>query len=71
VFNFRQGQDFSFHIVQIASKAHPAAYPMGTMGLSAGVKQPDREADFSYPSSAEDNSEAILPLSHTSSWRGD
>jgi hypothetical protein len=38
---------------------------------SPGVKRPGREADHSPPSSAKvKNGEAILPLLHTTSWRG-
>jgi hypothetical protein len=42
------------------------------MGIvSPGVKQQGREADHSLPSSAEvTNGGIILPLLHTSSWRG-
>jgi hypothetical protein len=38
--------------------------------LSPGIKQQGREADHSYPSSAEvKNGGAIPPLLHRSSWR--
>jgi hypothetical protein len=48
--------NFSLHLFISASRlvlAHPASYPMGTMVPFLGVKQPDREADHSPPSSAE------------------
>jgi hypothetical protein len=41
------------HRVQNGSGAHPASYPMGTVGSFPGVKRPGREADHSSPSSAE------------------
>jgi hypothetical protein len=41
------------HRVQNGSGAHPASYPMGTRGLSLGVKLSGREADHSPPSSSE------------------
>jgi hypothetical protein len=41
MFEFRQGQDFSLlHNFKIGSRAHPAAYPMGTGGLFPGGKAP-------------------------------
>jgi hypothetical protein len=40
------------HRVQNGSGAHSASYPMGTGGLSLGVKRPGREADHSPSSSA-------------------
>jgi hypothetical protein len=48
-------EDFSSSpCVQTGSGAHPASYPMGTGGLSLGVKaQLGRDADHSPPSSAE------------------
>jgi hypothetical protein len=42
-----------YHRVQTGAGAHPASYPMGTMGSFPGVKQPGREADLSPPSGAE------------------
>jgi hypothetical protein len=36
-----------------SSPPRPASYPMGTRGLSLGVKRPGREFDHSSPSSAE------------------
>jgi hypothetical protein len=46
--------DFSLHHrIQNGSGAHPASYPMGTSGSFHGVKQPEREADHSPPSSVE------------------
>jgi len=47
---------------QTGSGAHPASYPMGTRGLSLGVKRPGRESDHSSPSSAE----AKIAWSYTS-----
>jgi hypothetical protein len=48
-----------------------ASYPIGTGGLSLGVKRPEREADHSPPSSAQvKNDGATPPLPHTFSWRG-
>jgi hypothetical protein len=48
------GGNFSLHHrVQNVSGAHPASYPMGTRGSFPGVKRPEREADYSPPSSAE------------------
>jgi hypothetical protein len=41
------------HRTQNGSGAHPVSYPMGTKGLSLGIKQPGHEADHSPPSSAE------------------
>jgi hypothetical protein len=41
------------HRVQTGSGAHPVSYPVGTGGLSLGVKRPGRESDHSPPSSAE------------------
>jgi hypothetical protein len=54
-FRFPAGAgNFSLHHrLQNGSGAHPASYPMGTRGLSLGVKRPGREADHSPPSSAE------------------
>jgi hypothetical protein len=43
------------HIIQTSSGTHPGSYPMGTGGLSPGVKRPGREADRSPPTSAEVN----------------
>jgi len=45
--------NFSLHHgVQNGSKAHPAGYPMETMGSYPGVKRLGRQADHSPPSSA-------------------
>jgi hypothetical protein len=54
-FRFPAGAgNFSLHHrVQNGSGASPASYPMGTRGLSLGVKRQGREADHSPPSSAE------------------
>jgi hypothetical protein len=41
------------HYVQNGFEALPASYPVGTRGLSLGVKRPCREADHLLPSSAE------------------
>jgi hypothetical protein len=41
------------HRVQNDSMAHLASCPMGTRGLSLGIKRPVRETDHSPPSSAE------------------
>jgi hypothetical protein len=41
------------HRIQNGSGAHQASYPMGTSGLSMGVKWPRHEADHSLPSSVE------------------
>jgi hypothetical protein len=41
------------------------------VAVSPGVAQQEREGDHSSPSSAEvKNGGAVLPLPHTSSWRG-
>jgi hypothetical protein len=48
--------------VQAGSGALPASYPIGTGGLSLGVKRQERESDHSPPSSAEvKNGRAIPP----------
>jgi hypothetical protein len=71
-FNSRQGVDFPLlHNVQTNSGIHPASYSIWTGYNFPGVKRPDREADYSYPSSAEvKNGGAIPSLADTSSWRG-
>jgi hypothetical protein len=52
-FNSWQGQSFSLlQSIQTCSGAHQASYPMGIRAISAGVKQPGREADHSPPSSS-------------------
>jgi hypothetical protein len=57
-------------LLQTVAGAHPASYPMGTGALPPGVKRPWREADISPPFSTKiKNGGAILPLTHTSSWR--
>jgi hypothetical protein len=47
------GNFFLHHRVQNGSWAHPASYPMGTMGSFPRLKLPGRGADHSPPSSAE------------------
>jgi hypothetical protein len=52
-FESQCGQEFSlFHTVQTGSIAHPVLYPVGTRGLSLGVKRSGHEADHSPPTSA-------------------
>jgi hypothetical protein len=59
------------HRVQNGSGVHPASYPMGSGGLSLGVKLLGHEADHSSPSSAEVKMRgAIPPLPNTPSRRG-
>jgi hypothetical protein len=53
VFDSRQGQDFFRHRVQTGSGATQPPIQWVTAILTAGVKQPRREADQSLPSSAE------------------
>jgi hypothetical protein len=50
-----EAKDFSSSpCVQTGSGAHPASYPMGTVGPFPGGKaRPGRDADHSPPSSAE------------------
>jgi hypothetical protein len=51
---FPAGAGNFFHQrVQNGSGAHPASYPMGTMGSFPEGKAPGREADHSLPSSVE------------------
>jgi hypothetical protein len=51
-FQSRQGQECTLlHIFQVCSEAHPASYTI--INGSTMVKRPWREADHSYPSSAE------------------
>jgi hypothetical protein len=48
------GQEFSLlQIVKTGTGANPTSYPMGTGALSPRVKRPGREADYSFPASAE------------------
>jgi hypothetical protein len=56
------------HRVQNGSRAHPAPYPMGSLG----IKRPGREADHSLPPSTEVKEcvELYLHSSNTPSWRG-
>jgi hypothetical protein len=49
----RWWQEFSLHVVETGSGAHPASYPMGTGALSPVVKWPGHEADHSPPTSTE------------------
>jgi hypothetical protein len=62
---------FFLHVVQNGSGTHPASYPMGTGGFSPEVKQMDREADHSPPTSAEvkKNVDLYIHSPHTPSWR--
>jgi hypothetical protein len=41
------------HVIQTGSGAHPASYPMDTVGSFHGVKRPELEADRSRPTSGE------------------
>jgi len=43
--------------IQTGSGAYPASYPMGTRGLSLGVKWPGHKSDHSLPSSNKVNNE--------------
>jgi hypothetical protein len=52
-FEFRWEQEFSLHVFQTGSGAHPSLYLMGTGAFSSGVKRPGREADHLPPASAE------------------
>jgi hypothetical protein len=46
----RYSQEYSIlHVIQTASEAHPASYPM----RSLEIKRPGREADHSSPTSGE------------------
>jgi hypothetical protein len=57
------------HSVQTDSGAHPASYPVGTVGSFPGLKRPGREVDRSPLSSAEvKKGGAIPPLPNMSSW---
>jgi len=47
------GKSSLHYHVQTNSGAHPASYPVGTRGLSLGLKWPGREANHSPQSSAE------------------
>jgi hypothetical protein len=44
---------FFRHRVQTDSGIHPASYLRGTWGSNPRIKQPEREGDYSPPSSAE------------------
>jgi hypothetical protein len=65
----KQGQDFPpSHNLQTGSGAHSASYPMGTGGISPGVKRPGCQADCSPLCSAEvKKGGAIHPLPRKSS----
>jgi hypothetical protein len=52
-FESQLGEEFSLHVVQTGSVAHPASYPIGSEGSFAGVKLLGHEADHSSPTSAE------------------
>jgi hypothetical protein len=68
VFSFSERKAFSSADIQTGSVAHPASYPMGTVGSFPGIKRPRHEADRSPPTSAEvKNCGAIPPLPHISS----
>jgi hypothetical protein len=60
------------HRVQTGSGAHPDSYPIGTGGLSLGVKRLGREADHSPPFSAEviEYVDLYLHNHYMPSWRG-
>jgi hypothetical protein len=59
------------HSIQTGSGANLDSCPVGTRGSFPWVKQPEREADHSPPSSAEvKNDGAIPPLPHISSSHG-
>jgi hypothetical protein len=46
-------RDFSLlHIIQTVTGAHAVSHPFGTGGYFPGVKQLEREAVYSFPSSA-------------------
>jgi hypothetical protein len=64
-----EARDFSLlHIVHTGSGAHPAFCTVGTGDCFLGVKQPERVAYHSPPSSAEvKNGGAVHPLPHTCS----
>jgi hypothetical protein len=56
-----------FHNVKTDSVVQPASYPICTGISFPGAKRPGREADYSYPSSAEvKNGEAVPSLADTS-----
>jgi hypothetical protein len=65
-------RDFTLlHSVETGSGAHPSSLPVAIGSPSPGVKQPQREADTSPPSSSEVRTGgATPPLPDTSSWRG-
>jgi hypothetical protein len=73
MFLFLEGaRGFSLrHKLQTGSEAYPASYPVGTGGSFPGGKAAESEDDLSPSSNAEiKNCGVILPLPHTSSWRG-
>jgi hypothetical protein len=65
-----RGKRFSLlHSVQTGSGAHPASYPMCTLGsFPGGEMWLGHETDHSSAEVMNDG--AIPPLSHTSSWCG-
>jgi hypothetical protein len=57
--------------VQTGFGDHPTEYKIDVRGLFPGTKRLERAADNSPASSAEvKNGGSLLPLPHTSSWRG-
>jgi hypothetical protein len=53
-FESRWGKEFSlFHVVQTGSGVHPTSYSMCTGGSFPGIERPGREADHSFPATAE------------------
>jgi hypothetical protein len=68
-FDSRQEQETLLHCVQTGSWAHPASYPVDTLGNFASDKRSEREADHSSPTSAEiKNGGAISPRQHRFLW---
>jgi hypothetical protein len=66
----RAGKYSPLHHIQTGCWAYLATYPRVLSARSPGVKPPEREADYSSPSSTEvKNYGAILLLPHSSSWR--
>jgi len=51
-----------FSRVQIGSGAHPATYPMVIEDSPSGVKRPEREAEYSLPSSVRLRMRGAIPL---------
>lgn len=67
-FDSRQEQDFPIlHSVPAGSGAHTAPCPLVRWAISAGVKRPGYEADYSPPYTAEiKNSGVVTPLPRVS-----